>query len=223
MLQSIRDHTHGWIAGIIISVLILSFALWGIHSYFEGAGSNNVVAEVNGVEITKNQLAVAYERLRRQLQMQFSANYALPEQAEANLKERALQTLINIQVLKQASLKADYRITSNQIDSLLESMPEFQVNGEFSLARFQQALATTLFTASDFLELIKTSLLIDQPRLGIILTSYALPNEINHAIALIGQERDIQYLLIPSSYIPHQSLVISADDIKTYYHQHKQY
>src|SRR3990167_10957438 len=152
MLQSIRDHTQGWIAGIIISLLILSFALWGIHSYLGNDGGSSLVAKVNGIEITKNQLAVAYERLQRQLQMQG----ALSEQAETNLKERALKMLINIQVLKQASLNADYRITSEQIDSFLQSMPEFQVNGEFSLARFQQALAATLFTASDFVDLIKT-------------------------------------------------------------------
>ncbi|EKD72839.1 MAG: hypothetical protein ACD_45C00574G0003 [uncultured bacterium] len=217
MLQSIRDHTQGWIAGIIVSLLILSFALWGIHSYLGNDGDSSIVAKINGIEITRNQLAVAYERLQRQLQMQG----ALPEQAETNLKERALKMLINIQILKQASLNADYRITSEQIDSFLQSMPEFQVNGEFSLARFQQALAATLFTASDFVDLIKTSLLIDQPRLGILLTSYALPSEINNTIALVGQERHIQYLLIPQTYVAAHSVVIPEADIQAYYAQHQ--
>lgn len=221
MLQSIREHTQGWFAGMIISLLILSFALWGIHSYFQGGGASNIVAKVNGAEITKGQLSVAYERLRRQLQMQFSANYELPQNAEASLKQRALQTLINIETLKQASLADRYRITSDQIDSFLQSMPEFQVNGEFSLTRFQQALATTLFTAGDFLELIKTTLLIDQPRLGIMFTSYALPNEINDSIALIGQERKIQYLVIPQQYFANQPVTISNDSINAYYTQHE--
>jgi peptidyl-prolyl cis-trans isomerase D len=52
MLQSIRDRTHGWIAGIIISLVILSFALWGIHSYLEGGGGSDTVAKVNSVEIS---------------------------------------------------------------------------------------------------------------------------------------------------------------------------
>ena len=62
MLQTIREHTQGWIAGTIISIIILTFALWGIHSYFVGGAANTNVAEVNGVEITKEQLAVSYER-----------------------------------------------------------------------------------------------------------------------------------------------------------------
>ncbi len=52
--MSIRDHTHGWIATVIISLLILSFALWGIHSYLVGGGATPYVAQVNGVEITKH-------------------------------------------------------------------------------------------------------------------------------------------------------------------------
>lgn len=220
MLQSIRDTTHGWIAGLIISVLILSFALWGIHSYLVGGGDNNVVAKVNGTEITRNQLSAAYERLRRQTQMQFGANQ-LPAKAELSLKERALQTLINFQVLEQASLANDYRITGAQIDAFLQGMPEFQVDGKFSMARFQQMLNTALFSPSDFIELIKTTLLIDQPRLGILFTSYATPNEINDTIALIGQERNIQYFIIPQNYFNNQPLTISDEKIQAFYNEHQ--
>lgn len=220
MLQSIRDRTQGWIAGVIVSLLILSFALWGIHSYLLGAGDNNVIAKVNGTEITKNQLSVAYERLRRQAQMQFGSNQ-LPERAEVGLKDRALQALINLQVLEQASLNDNYRITGGQIDAFLQGMPEFQVKGEFSPVRFQQALSASLFSPSDFIELIKTTLLIDQPRLGIIFTSFSLPSEINDTISLIGQERDIQYLVIPQNYFNNQPLTISEDKIQAYYTDHQ--
>lgn len=222
MLQNIRDHTQGWIAGIIISLLILSFALWGIHSYFVGAATSNVVAKVNGVEITKGQLAVTYERLRRQLQIQFSSNYELPPGAEASLKERALQSLINIQVLKQASIDQDYRISARQIDNFLESMPEFQVNGQFSLNRLQQILSTTLFTLTDFLDLLKTTLLIDQPRLGILLTSFSLPSEVVNTISLINQQRNIQYLIVPFQYFLDQPITISDDKVLAYYQQHQE-
>lgn len=218
MLQSIRDHTQGWIAGIIISLLILSFGLWGIHSYFIGNGVTTSVAEVNGVAISKNELGTAYERMRRQLQMQFSSSYELPPSAEAGLKDRALQALINIQVLKQGSLSQNFRISEQQVDQLLESMPEFQANGQFSLAKFNQVIATTLYTASDFLDLIRTSLLIDQPRLGIIFTSFALPDEVNNSIGLIDQERDVQYAMLQP--LTNTVIQISDDKIKGYYQQH---
>lgn len=221
MLQSIRDKTQGWIAGIIISLLILSFALWGIHSYFMGGAVSTVVAEVDGTEITKGQLAIAYERLRRQVQSQLNSNDELSANTDAGLKDRALQALINIQVLKQASIQQNYYISPLQVDGYLENMPEFQVNNQFSLARFQQALATTMYTPVEFLELIKTSLLIDQPRLGTIFSSFALPNEVDETIALINQERDIIYTVFTNQYFSKANVVVSEEMKKKYYEQHQ--
>ena len=51
MLQDIRDRATSWVAYIIIGLLILSFAMWGIQEYFGGGGAAPV-ANVNGNEIT---------------------------------------------------------------------------------------------------------------------------------------------------------------------------
>ena len=219
MLQSIREHTQGWIAGIIISIIILTFALWGIHSYFEGGGNNNTVAEVNGVAITKTQLASSYERLRRQAQSQFGAVSLAKD--ETALKDRALHSLIDIEVLKQASLSQRFLVSNSQIDGYLQSMPEFQIDGQFSIERFQEILSSALLSTSEFLELIKTSLLVDQPKLGIIFTSFVLPDEVNYTVALVNQERDIAYINLPYQSAMTQSIVISPKEIEAYYDKHK--
>jgi len=218
MLQTIREHTQGWVAGVIISLIILSFALWGIHSYFTGGGANNVVAKVNGTEIYKEQLAVAYERMRRQAQFQYGAN---APKDDTVLKKRALQALIDIETLKQASNSQGFLISDQQIDAYLQGMPEFQVNGKFSVDKFQQELAATMLSTGDFLEAIKVSLLIDQPKLGIVLTSFAMPDETNYTISLVNQEREVDYLTIPFQQFANQNIAIKPEEIKAYYDQHK--
>ncbi len=217
MLQTIREHTQGWIAGIIVSLIILSFALWGIHSYIGGANVNSVVAVVNSVDITKEQLTLTYERMRKQAQAQYGM--AVTGKEDAALKHKALQSLIDIQVLKQASVKQGFQIFSQQIDNYLQSMPQFQVDGQFSVTRFQEILAETMMSISDFVDLVKTSLLIEQPRLGILLTSYALPNEASNIIALVNQEREINYLTVPLTHFT--SVTVSPDKITAYYNEHK--
>ncbi len=221
MLQTIREHTQGWIAGAIISVIILTFALWGIHSYFVGGAANTNVAEVNGVEITKEQLAVTYERIRRQTQVQYGPNHPFTAKDELALKSRALQALIEIETLKQASYRQGFRIYDRQIDNYLQSMPEFQVDGQFSVERFQGILSSTMLSTGEFLDLIKTSLLIDQPRLGIMLTSFALPDETTYTISLVNQERDVAYVNIPLQSALSKLSAISPAQIKEYYEKHK--
>src|SRR5580765_8591355 len=97
MLQTIREHTQGWFAGIIISIIILTFALWGIHSYFTTSGANSTVAVVNGTNITKEQLTNAYERLRRQAQSPYGIPNAIKN--DKQLKAQALHLLVDGEVL----------------------------------------------------------------------------------------------------------------------------
>ena len=220
MLQTIRERTQGWIAGTIIGTIILTFAFWGIHSYFVGGGVNTEVAAVNGVDVSKEQLAVAYERLRRQNQVMYGNNSPLSKD-ETNLKAQALQNLVNTEVLKQASISQGFLITDHQVDNFLQSMPEFQADGQFSLDRFQSFLSSTMFSTSEFLEMIRTSSLIDQPKLGIVLSSFALPDEIESTMALLNQERDVNYVDIPVSYFLAQPLEIEQAQIQAYYDAHK--
>lgn len=217
MLQSIRDRTQGWIAGIIISLLILTFALWGIHSWLVGGSVSTTVAKVNGIEISKSQLDLTYERMRRELQAQYANT--LPARVEMGLKKRALQALISTQVLKQASFKQGYRISERQIDGFLQSMPEFQENGQFSMVRFQKVLSSSLLSPNDFLTLIQTTLMIDQPRMGTIFTSFALPKEVKNAIGIVYQKRNIQYALLPYTLISAPIMIPDAK-IESYYQQH---
>jgi peptidyl-prolyl cis-trans isomerase D len=222
MLQTIRDRTHGWIAGIIISLLILSFALWGISSYFNGGSHSNTVATVNGIEITKGQLAATYERMRRQLLTQYAASNApLTDKIETNLKQQALQILINMQVQKQASLDQHYRVSSQQVDNYLLSIPDFRINGQFSMARFQQILTSTLLSVQEFLDLVATNLLIDQPRLGVIFTSFALPHEISETYSLVQQTRNVHYTVLPFNQFSRQPITIPEEKIQAYYQQHE--
>lgn len=219
MLQEIREKTQGWIAGTIISIIILSFALWGIHSYFVGGGANTTVASVNGIDITKEQLTVAYDRLRRQVQAQYGSTVTPKD--EPTLKERALRSLVDVEILKQTSLTQGFLISDQQVDDYLQSMPDFQVDGQFSLDRFQEVLSATLLTTSEFLDLIKTSLQIDQPRLGIMLTAFSLPEESRYTAALVNQVREISYLSLPMSQFLSQPTSISTADIQTYYTAHQ--
>ncbi len=66
MLGSIRDKATGWIAGIIVGALIISFAFWGISSYF--GGGEVYVASVNGSEIKYQAFQRAFYTLRQQMQ-----------------------------------------------------------------------------------------------------------------------------------------------------------
>ena len=66
MLMSIREKAQGWIAWVIVILISIPFALFGIQEYL-GADSDPVVAEVSGVDIKRSQLDEQLRELRQNM------------------------------------------------------------------------------------------------------------------------------------------------------------
>lgn len=221
MLQSIRDRVQGWFAWIFIVLLGIVFALWGIDRFIANLNApSQVVAKINGQDISTNQFTITYERLKRQLQLELGENFTLNQQTETQLKQQALKLLINNTLLTQAAIKDGFRITSNQIDTVLATAPAFQDNGHFSVEKFQKILNALMFSESAFIEQLRTGMLINQVQVGFTSSAFALPNDINTAYRLLNQTREGGYLVVPYHGFLKQ-LNVSEQEQQAYYDQHK--
>lgn len=221
MIQNIRDHMHGWISAVIVFLLVVMTALWGISSYFSGGVDNLVVAKVNDTEISREQFSIAYEQARRQLHNQLGVAFPLSSNQEILVKEQVLRNLISNTVLKQSSLAGNYRISTGQVNDYLTSIPDFQENNKFSLSKFQEIMNSSIYSAVDLLDLIETNLLIMQPKLGITVSAFALPYEVKTMIDLITQERNIKYVLLDKTSISGNVRAISKPEVLQYYKQNQ--
>lgn len=222
MLQSIRNKAQNWVFSIIIFVLVLTFAFFGVERFFEGNSvSSNTMAKVNGHKITQDQFNTAYQRLRRQLELQMGQQFSITPQIEDGLKSQALEQIIHNYILTQAAITQGYRVTTGQIDSVLLSIPMFQDNGQFSAARFQNVLNNLLYTQNSFLSQLQTDMLVNQAQIGIVNSAFVLPNELANAYRLINQQRSFAYAVIPSNKFI-GSVNITSADAQQYYNTHQQ-
>ncbi|MBI5448583.1 MAG: SurA N-terminal domain-containing protein [Gammaproteobacteria bacterium] len=219
MLQSIREKSQGWLAWLIVTLVCSTLVGLGIRNYLQG-NSAHMAAKVNGHEITQEQLNMAYEQLRQQYQMQMGTDLASNPQADAQLKNKALNQIIISTLLSNAALKQGFRVTNTAVQTSLAKMLMFQVNGQFSKDRFHEILNATLFTEASFLAALKKDLLINQVQSGYITSGFALPNEVNEMIRLIGQKRDIAYFVIPKEGFT-KTLYIPEADAQAYYQQNQ--
>lgn len=220
MLQNIRDKSQGVLAWTIVILLIATFALWGVHSYVTGEKSSDAAAYVDHQPIFQTAVNASYQRMRQQRQLQLGADFSLSTSAEAELKQQALNQLILSQVLIDAAHKAGYRVTTSQVDEALLKIPAFQENGQFSANRFHDIINGILYTQDQFLADMRSSMLINQVQGGYINSAFALPNEVDKAIKLVNQKRDISYLIIPASRFA-KNVQVSSDEIKQYYNTHQ--
>ena len=116
MLQNIRDNIQGTIAKVIIAIICIPFVLFGVESLVSGGG-NNEVADVNGVEISEQQLLEAVALRKRQLISQMGENIDPAMLEDARVRAEALDSLIERELLLQEAHSMGLIISKQQFRS----------------------------------------------------------------------------------------------------------
>jgi peptidyl-prolyl cis-trans isomerase D len=220
MLQNIRKHAQGWIATIIATILSFAFALWGVEYYLGSNKNKDIVAKVNGEEITAAELNADYQHLNRRMAEQLGSQFLLNSSWREQLKQQALQNLLTRKVLMQAAERAGYHVNPIVVGAVIKQMPEFQRDGKFSLEKFQQIISGLGYNQQQFMAELRQTILLNQVVSGIIGSAFALPNELDNAIILAKQRRDILFSIIPEAKF-RREITVTNNELLRYYQQHQ--
>jgi peptidyl-prolyl cis-trans isomerase D len=198
MLQNIRDNSQGWIAKTIIGIIIMLLALTGFDAIFNAASNSRNAAEVNGEEISLDQLNQAMNMQRRQLAQQLGGNFDPSMLDDKLVRESSLRALIDRALLLQGANDADFAFSETALDQLILQTPEFTVDGAFSAARFDQVIQQMGYTRLQFRELMKQEMLVGQLRAGISGSGFVTDEQIEAFARLEQQTRDFATISIPA-------------------------
>ena len=194
MLQSIRNHAQGWIAWVIVGLIILTFALFGIDQYARGDKAV-VVAEVNGQDIGARAFVSLYNRQKARLNEQFGDMYDEVVKDE-ELRAQVLDSLIESEVMRQWSRENGMLITDQQLAMAIHSASAFQENGKFSEKIYEDVLMRNGLNVARFEFDQRQYLLETQYRALTMASAFATDYEIEQLAALQGQERNVSYLRV---------------------------
>ncbi|CAN5888159.1 SurA N-terminal domain-containing protein [soil metagenome] len=213
MLQSIHDRAQGWLAWIIIGLICIPFAFWGIQEYFTAA-EEVAVAEVNGEEVELDAFQQAYQQYRKQYQVILGR---LSEQAnEDGLKQATLDQMVEMLLKKQLGEKLGLRISDRQVTQAVKALPAFQRDGKFSNNLYERGLQSAGMSAVTFEEQLRRELLTDQVRKAVIDTSFVTKREIDLVAKIKSQTRLITYAIIAAQPLQ-SSLQVSDEEIARRY------
>ncbi|HET7587301.1 MAG TPA: SurA N-terminal domain-containing protein [Gammaproteobacteria bacterium] len=218
MLDALREGTRGWIAWVIILILVVPFALWGIGNY-AGFVTPSYVAEVNGAEITQVDLNKAYRNRIEQLRQLFGSDY-VPDDA-ATLKQQVLDALIDNNLLTQQAVDAGYRVGNQDLVAQIHAMPAFSVGGKFNLDVYRVRLRQAGYTPEGFEDAIRQDLAVRQLRAGIAGSAIATGSEFDHFVALADEQRKIAYVTVKADNYLSKAQPTEAE-IEAFYQSHKQ-
>lgn len=211
MLQTIRDRAQGILAWIILILITVPFALWGIGNYFD-TGKEKPIAVVGKREFFERDLIRLYEQ-------QYARFLGQSPYNEQELKQQALDQLINDELLFQSVIDKRLVVSDTQIAQFIRSLPVLQTDGHFDEAKYQRLLATEGLSSDQFIAQVRRSLLLDQLGQGIMNSSFATDHEAETFYKLQNQRRKIAYcILLPMS---EQEVTVSEQEIQAYYERHQ--
>ena len=219
MLQNMRDKAQGWIAKAIIAFIAFTFAIFGLESLAPNP-NNPEVAEVNGQEITQQQLMQAVDQQRRLLMQQLGGNFDPSMFNDQMLQQAALEGLIQKEVVRQYADKVGMSISAQSVDQLIRSTPEFQVDGQFDANRFQQLVRSLGMTPVQFRQYLREELLASHIRASIAGSEFATPYEVQMLTDIQQQTRDVAWLTLDVA-AAREAVKVDEETITSYYQDHQ--
>ena len=195
MLTKIRDRASGWIAWIIVFLISIPFALWGVNEYFAGVGEINV-ADVNGVEIDQQTYRTALEDRREALSRALGGR-ADPELVNSIAFRRGvLDGLIQRTLLVNDAIEKGYRVSDDQLRRYIESAPQFQRDGKFDNDLYRQVVTGYRYTTTSFEERLRQENVLQQLQSGFTGSALVTSRDVDAFLKLLQQKRSFQYVVV---------------------------
>ena len=215
MLQTMRQSAQGTTAKIIIGLIVLSFAAFGLETLLPG-GSGSAVAEVNGEEISPFALQEAVTQQKRQLVSILGDNVDPAMLDDDRLRPRAIESLIQRMLLLQQAATLELAASDKQIGASITSSEVFQLNGTFSPDAYKSVLANAGYTPERFKRAQGEDIVLTQLQAALRESEFATPTELAAAADVLAEERDVRYLSIPADTLVDES-DLSLASLRTYY------
>ncbi len=197
MLRDIKQQSSGLGAKIIMGLLIIAFAFWGVSGSILSAG-NDGAATVNGEKISIADFNQANQAARNRMKSQFGDNLGTEYFDSINFKRGVMNQLVDAELLKQEAEKFDYDVSPNTVKEYIESSPGLQIDGQFS----KEAYANFLAQVNKSAELLQRDIKEDIKRSALPImisqSSFSLSSEVENQYKLSKQKRTFNYLEISS-------------------------
>ena len=135
MLDALRRGATGWLAKVLFTVLVLSFAIWGIPHDFLGGGAN-YVARVGSTTISPNEYQRAFQR-ELNLQSQQGQRMSTEDARKAGMDRYVLKRLMTQATVQQHASELNLALPDQSLVEDIRSDENMKGrDGKFSASRF---------------------------------------------------------------------------------------
>lgn len=221
MLDSMRDAAKSWVAKLLLSLLVLSFAAWGITDAFQGEMEVDSAISAGSSKVSTTDYRFAYEQQLMRLSQQFRQRLNREQAQQLGVDQQVLAQLAAGVVLDEQARNMQLGLSKDGIARLTGEDPSFQdASGNFSRAQFDAVLRQSNIRPQDYLDnrakVARRQQIVEASTDGL-----KMPATMLKALALYqGESRSADYITIPAEKA--DAVPTPSDEaLKTYFDAHK--
>ncbi|MCG6933010.1 MAG: SurA N-terminal domain-containing protein [Gallionella sp.] len=211
-------HENKKLVQIVLAVIILPFALWGVSSYDRSGNAADVAATVNGSKITQKELDDALHRQQDKMREQLGANYDPSIFENPRVKQAVLDKLVIQKLFVERARSARLAVPDEQIVQVIAGIDAFQVDGKFNKKRYESVLANERLSPIAFEARVRDELLGQEMQDSYQQNGFASTTVADNIIRLNEQQRTVNVLTLKPRSFKSQAKVDDAE-VKKYYDQ----
>ncbi len=220
-LDTLRKGAARTFGLILVALLVVSFAVWGIADIFTGYGRQTLI-EVGDTEISPQDYQRVQQEVLRTMSQDAGRALSLQEARAAGLDQRVLERLVGGAAVDAHAKQLGLSISDETLLAQIMDDPSFQDGaGNFSPLAFQTALRNIGMSEAAYLQTLREQTLRRQLLItvGEVASS---PKVIIDALNRFNEERRVlNYVLVPKTAAEAVGNP-TEQDLKTYYENNKQ-
>jgi peptidyl-prolyl cis-trans isomerase D len=217
MLTQMRKNVGSWIIKLLLGGIVIVFIFWGVGP--DQKNPNATVASVDGKPIGYMEFSRTYRNLMENVRRQFGDNVNEELIKALNLKEQAVNQLVDRRIILNAAAKMGFKVTDEELALSIRDIPAFQSGSGFSTQAYQQVLSRLGLTPEAFEISQREDLLIQKVNDFIARTVNVSDEEALAWYQWQNSMVDIKYLrLDPTRYT---DIEVSEEELRTYFEANK--
>lgn len=192
MLAAIRVFAKSWVAAVLMGVLIISFALWGIRDVFRGRISDAVIT-AGSRTVSSADFKREFDRAKAQYEQQMGQPIPNDVAVANGLDRQILEGLATREAFSELLRKMGVQPSDKLLVAEIQKIPAFfdPVSGRFDKKAYQQRLADNGLTVPVFEQIMRDDLAEQQFGTGMV-AGLIVPRAYPALAAVYGLEnRDV--------------------------------
>ncbi|MDB5449278.1 MAG: rotamase family protein [Phenylobacterium sp.] len=211
MLSAIRAFAKSWVAAVLIGLLIVSFAVFGIRDVFRNSAPDAVIT-AGSRTITSTDFKREFDGFKSRAEQQMGQPITNEVAAANGLDRRVLDGLATREAFAELLRKIGIRPSDKLIAGQIAKIPAFfdQVSGRFDKTQYQQRLAENGLTPDKFEGIMRDQLAEQHLEAGMA-NGLLIPRAYSALAGIYALEnRDIAYFDVGPASVPQPALPTDA-------------